>query len=92
MFKAHGMMQWIKVSAVIALLLYSIPRLGYILDVRYDAVVIKHLGQDDFLHSQWHQQHLAGNKPRAIKAAVSFLAALLLMITILPDARKKRKS
>ena len=92
MLRSYGMMQWIKVGVVIILLLYSIPQLGSILDVRYDTAVIQRLGEDDFVHRERHQQHLKENKPKAIKAAVMFLAALFLMVNILPDTRKKRRS
>ena len=91
MLKSYDMMQRITACIALILLLYSIPRLTYILDVRYDAVVIRRLSQDEFVHRQWHQQHLDKNKPKAVKAGAAFLTALVLILTLIPGKRERTK-
>ena len=89
MIKLRNMTHWIGIIVLVPALFYSMPRLFYLPQIRYNRLVINRLEKDDTYHIKRHQQLIDQMKPEAIKGGIVFIFTLGFLNYSIRLTRKK---
>ena len=79
MLKSQKIILWIGLIIFIPALFYSVPRLCYFPQMRYNRIVMNRIEKDDVYHIQRHQELIDKMTPEAKKGAAVFVFTLCLV-------------